>query len=399
MTTSETVPLAGSEDFNTAALMAAASKETGLDNFGDEHFHEALERFVQAVLVEAIPGPMGFFVLSADVQRLLVNRLRFEEDLRNHPEILEEPLLPPIVILGLPRTGTTKLQQMMSRDPGVQRLSFWRVLNPARFPGSEPGKPDPRIAIAEGYEQLLKVQCPELMAVHPIVADEADEDAQLQELTFGAQTLGFRTGAFGFLSDLAERSPLPMYRYEYRLLQYLQWQDGGARGRPFVMKTPCHLGNLPALLEVFPDATIVHCHRDPRTTVASILHGTELARRMFTANDSFDLEEHGLGFLNFFANETRKNLAQRDELGGRAKVIDVRYTDIHEDCLGVIQDVYRVHGLQCPPDVQQLMEQWAIDSPQYRFGTYSYSLDRYGVTNEAVDKAFADYLDRFPANW
>lgn len=198
--------------------MAAASAMTGLDDWGDD-----LECIVSLGILladmrnTADLNDLGTASQAQDILRLLVNRLGFTRDLREHPEILDEELVPPIVILGLPRTGTSKLQRTIASDPGMQRLEVRRLLNPAPMPGD----PQTRISLGEQFEAMLR-QAPEFMARHPMEAHEPDEDLWLMELTFDAPVASHRLHLPNHRKWIADRQA-SAYAYMRTLLQYLQW--------------------------------------------------------------------------------------------------------------------------------------------------------------------------------
>ena len=156
-------------------LMTAATDETGLTDYGHDDLVDALTRYLDLVTSEARSSPMGVVAQCANVHRLLVNRLRLVQDLSRHTEILDEVVSDPIVIVGLPRTGTTKLQRIMSCDPGVQATLFWRLFYPAPLPYSGQDGVDPRIQVAQQFEAFITSYHPNLMALHPFRAEEPEE--------------------------------------------------------------------------------------------------------------------------------------------------------------------------------------------------------------------------------
>lgn len=378
---------------NVGSLLAEASAETGLKDFGNAIFMEALERYLQSLLVDEKLSPMGLINKKAFFHRLLVNQLRFAQDLKRHPEIFDEKIVKPVVIVALPRTGSSKLHRMMSRHPAVQRLSFWRILNPAPFPDARPGEPDPRIALAAEFERLVAQHFPDLMAAHPWQVGEPDEESLLQEVTFQGLGMASRARVPSYTAWILQQPLRDSYQYMRRLFQYLQWQDGGARGRPWIMKAPAHLGNLPTLLETFPDATIVHCVRDVNVSMASFGRLIEAIRGL--VSDDIDLADLGHELLGVWSAEAVKHVAQRKQLPAHVPILDVQYADIKENPLAVIRKVYRLRGEELTPEAEQQIAQWEKDFPQYRFGKLDTSLERYGLTKEKVETAFAPYIDYF----
>lgn len=375
------------------ALMEAASREARLDEWGDASFREPLERWLLAAVAEANLNAAGVFGLQANVVRLLVNRLRTQDFLCKHPEILEEDVSDPIVVLGFPRTGTTKLQRLLSCDPGNQRLAHWRALNVAPFPGWERAGDDARIAVAEMQVQAVADAYPDFMAVFPIGADEANEDAFLLDMTFESmvQTVGVRVPSYS--AWLRDRPQDAVYAYERTLLQFLQWQDGGRNGRPWILKSPCHLGSLGALAGAFPKVTVVHNHRDLAVALPSLARLVELARRTMT--DEIDLVALGDELLSMWSHDAAKYVEVRDRLGDRLPVIDVQYDEIVGDPISVIRKIYGIQGRPLSSDAEERMRLWEKENPQYRYGRKPYSLERYGLTPERINEAFRPYLDCF----
>jgi NAD(P)-dependent dehydrogenase (short-subunit alcohol dehydrogenase family) len=375
-------------------LLAAATSETGLEDYGDRGFVEGLTVFADALRAEARLNRIGHMMMAADIVRMLTNRLRFQRDVVRHPEILDEQIAAPIVVVGLPRTGTSKLQRMMSADPGVQRLDVWRLLNPAPFPGEAQGVPQARIDFGLVVERTLATQFPDYMARHPTEALEPDEELLLMEMSFESDVSSLRTRTPSHRAFTASRDPLPAYRYVRSLLQYLQWQDGGHRGRPWIMKSPVHIGNLETLFEVFPDATVVHCHRDPREVVPSFASLVESARRM--GSDDVDVEEIGADMLEYWATQLDRNLEARERIGD-SRILDVPYERIRDDALGVIADVYERAGREMTAEADAALRGYEARRPQGHFGRHEYSAERFGLDAEQIDARFAAYRERFVA--
>jgi hypothetical protein len=377
-------------DLDTERRIAAAVAEAGVDDFGDPDFAAKLDAYLGAVRQEAEIDPVEGLGLQMLIHGVLVNRLRYHADLRAHPEIADEQVDDPIVITGLFRSGTTKLQRMMSADPGVQALTFWRILNPAPLPGAPTGAADPRIAIARRFTDMLASSNPDYMAAHAWLADEPDEDSLLLWLTFehlAAASVGFIPS---FWKLAQERPQGPNYDYLAGLLRYLQWQDGGRRGRPWVLKSPTHIGNVRPVVEAFPRATLVICHRDPTVVVASFARLFQIFWGLF--GNKADLSKVGPPMLDLWAGQMCQGLQQRAELGDDPRILDVRYDDIVADSLGVIRRVYERHGQPITPEAEKAVLSWEAANPQHKFGRHEYTLEACGLTADQVSRAFAPYL-------
>lgn len=373
-------------------LMADVATSEGLFDYGPPVFVEPITRLLDSVLAEAHLNQAGLMGLEMDVRRWLTNRLRLQDTLNRHPEILDEDVSDPIIIVGVPRTGTTKLQRMLGRDPGVQSLPFWQILNPAPFPGTETVDPDPRLTLALGYVDALSSQAPDVMTLHPFAAEEPEEEVLMLEMTGRSPSAVLFFRAPSYTTWLLQQPQQPLYDELKLLLQHLQWQDGGRQGRPWVLKSPMHLGRIDALLDVFPRATVVHCHRDIATSMTSSCNLIAAARLMRT--DDLDPHEVGDFLLGFLSGEWDRNLAQRAALGDDPRIVDVDYAAIRDDAFAVISDIYRTRGTTLSTEARSAMAGWE-ETHHARAGDYQHSDEYYGLTPQRVERAFSSYLQKF----
>jgi hypothetical protein len=372
-------------------LIAAAETRVGT-SFTTREFVEPLVRLVDSVETEGNltePGHEGF---RQDLVRLLENRLVIDRTIVEHPEILNEDVSDPIVITGLPRTGTTKLQKVLASSSGYQKLPLWQALLPA--PVAPAGTdPDPRIAVIEEQSRLMFEMFPDLMAAHPMRATEPEEEVLLLQLSFREPTNGWFFRAPSYVRWVEEQDRTPTYETLRRTLQYLQWQNGGRAGRPWVLKSPAHLGALASVLQVFPRATVVHCHRDIREALPSLARLLELMQTARGAA-SVDNEELGAFLVEYCSGLWRRNIAQRAALPPD-QILDLRYEDIRADIGSAVDRVHAARGIDLDPVTRARMVAWEADNPQHRFGNHVYSLDRFGLTEADLKAAFADYIERF----
>ena len=382
------------DDLRPEMLMSAATQATGLDDFGDG-FREGMDIFLEDLRTQVGLNSRGVATQFQNIVRILSNRLRMHRDLVRHPEILDDPIESPIIIAGLARTGTSNLQRLIGADPGTQRLETWRVLFPAPFSDSDGANPDPRIAVVEQIEAMMKAQYPDLMARHSMDTREPDEDWLLMELTFESSMPSLGLYAPGHRAWLERRSLSAGFQHLYKVLQYLQWQDGGARGRPWVIKSPSHVGDMAWLLEAFPDATVVHCHRDPRPAIVSFCSLAEQNRLMYCDPDKVDLQRLGAEALTFWRRQILLNLEARRKLG-EDRIVDVYFDDICNDSGRVVDEIYARAGRTITPETRQAFADYEVRFPRHRLGKYEYAGARYGLTDERIDAAFAEYLTKFP---
>ena len=381
-------------DLDLHSLLRTASQEAGHEDYGDEAFVPYLGRYLEAV-AEANLSPAGLAGQAVTIVRYLVNRLRLHADLKRHPEIREEAITEPVFIIGLPRTGTTKLQRMLSQDPSNQNLRLWRILNPAPLPGAEDGAPDPRVTFAEATVAALEECFPAFAAGHPMGAQEPDEDAILLFMTFQHSASALTLNAPSYHAWI-EALPAPAveaaYEYERLLLQYLQWQDGGGRGRPWILKTPTHIGKVGAILRVFPDATFIHCHRDLPVAVAS----TCLLMEQFWSSlghAHLDPDKVGGVVLRAWARQFEHYVRGREQRNDPGRFVDVAFDRTVENPISVVEHVYTTRGRSLTSEARAQMRCWEGNSDRARrdLKPRPYSLERYGLTPQAVSDAFAPY--------
>ena len=380
-------------ELSVDAMLARAGAETGLTDFGDEAFLEALHRLIDSSNRDVILSATGIAAVENDVHRILVNRLRFAADLNVHPEILDEDVDDPIVILGMPRTGTTKLQRMMSADPEVQRLDYWRLLNPAPFPGNAAGAPDPRIAAARQAVAMMNQLMPDWRASHPTEAEDVDEEVYLQTFTCKSIITCASRELPSYQAWMQTQSMRGTYAYMKQLLQYLQWQGGGKRQRPWIMKSPVHMGTVDLLLELFPKATLVFTHRDLYTATASICRLMENTWNLYAVS----VDRHAIGrtVRELFLAQLRHHLVLRDRLGARLDILDVQYERIRSHSLDVIAEIYGRAGRELTPARRAAMLAWEAGNPQHSAGKPSYCLEDYGLTRADIEADCGAYLQRF----
>lgn len=373
-------------------LLEAAKSITGLDDFGDRHFMLGLGHLVDGLNKDAKLSELGSQLAFGGIVNQLVNKLRYIRDIKAHPEILRERIVQPIIVLGLPRTGTTKLQRVLSAVPQTQAMTYWRLLNPAPFPDEVPGHPQGRVAAAKGAVDMLATQFPGFMARHPTEAMEPDEEVLLMQGSQECIVTWLFARVPGFYDYVMNCDQEPQYRFLHSQMQYLQWQDGGGRGRPWIMKSPCHTGVLDTVLKVFPDAVLVHCHRDVTTLLPSITALVEEMRKIHS--DHVDRLVLGQEMLDYFGRSTDRNLTIRDQLP-KDRVLDVQYEDVLDNAVGVIEQVFKRIGRTLGPDDIAAIEAHEKAKPKHYLGAYSYSASDYGLTAALIASRFSEYSRRY----
>jgi hypothetical protein len=375
--------------FSVDAMLARARDESGLDDFGSGNFLEGLTQLVNATNRGMKLGATGTVVFQEEVNRLLVNLLRFAHDLKRHPEILEEEIDDPIIILGLPRTGTTKLQRILAADPDTLSTKCWQTMYPAPIPGSPSNGEDPRIESCRQLLADLAQVSPGLMQLHPMRADYVDEEVFFHFFSFKCLSYDIVHPAPGYWEWVSTQSQRDAYEYMKQMLQYLQWQQGGRQGRQWVLKSPLHLGNLDLTAELFPRAKYIFTHRGLSEALPSFCRLTEMYWRI--KMDEVDMHAVGRYCLRFWSREMDRHFRQRESLGAALDIYDVLYEDVKNDPFKVVKDIYAYLGREFPPRREQAMRAWSEADTHGSLGRYSYGLEQYGITSEEINEAFSEY--------
>jgi hypothetical protein len=368
-------------------LLDAAFNEaaTGATEFRDTSFLPNLAKVLE-IPVRLDLSLRGLQGMHANSLRFLINRLRYERDLERHPEILDEDVSDPIVVLGLPRSGTTKLQRFLSADPHVRATSAWMMFNPAPFPDETPGDPSPRIYWAERMMTVVSNTEESYQKMHEFKALEPDESSFVPLGNFD-YVMQYITAPDKIFLDWARsvNRVLPL-TYLKRMLQYLQWQSGGRRGRPWVLKNPGHTGEVAEMAALFPNATFVISQRDLANTMGSSMRmmGEILANSFDTPNP----RKYANETVEYWSYELNRYQQQRQALGSTIRIVEVPYRICVEDPLSVAKELYARHNFPLTAEGETAMRQWERDNPRHKLGSYGYSLEDYGWSQERVEAAF-----------
>lgn len=366
-------------------LMAAARRRTGLSDFGDDLFREGLGMLVESF--EANPAVHGFgrHFFREYCVGILVNRLKITDEQKRHPEIDDVPVARPLVITGLPRSGTTLLHRLMSEDPAGRTMLFWEAFEPSPAPRPETYRSDPRIRRARKALALINGLAPRIPAAHHFAAEEPEEDNTLFAHEFRAGFIGFMFDVPDYSRWLNAQDRIPGYRSLRRQLQLLSRH---IRGAYWILKSPAHIYGLDALLTVFPDANVVHTHRDPARVIPSVASLSAGFRSLVA--DPLDLRRLGTEFAEAMAlglSQATKARTSADP----ARFFDVRYESLVADPIGTVRDVCQHFGYDFTPAYEARTRRYLAENPQHKHGVHHYSLDDFGLDAAAVARQFGDY--------
>lgn len=383
-----------SSPFDVEAVLADAQRKEALTDWGPGEF----ERPLRVLLDDygcADLNAIGVHILRSGIVHSLRMRLRAQEWIRRHPEILDERVVAPIVVVGMMRSGTTLLQRLLAADPRFICAYGWEVVEVAPRLDCQFTGVDPRIAISESREAKSRELAPELFAIHPMYAREAEEEIVFLADAFLSHVPESGAHLPHYRSWLDDQDFSPAYAYLHRMLQFLQWQKRrrGIAGQRWVLKSPAHLGYLDLLRAQFPGLHIVHMHRDPATTIAS---GASLNATLHAMHaDTVDLDRVGAQWLQRVGWTNDRAMAVRDGWGSDDdRVTDIGFADAVADPIGQVARIYDAIGLPLTVEAEDAMRRWLEERPR-EAARPAYGLETYGLRPEQVDERFTLYNKRF----
>lgn len=374
-------------------LLAEARSSAGanLSDFGDPTYRPALDVLCEALDREGKLSSTGRYVLRQKIVGQLANRLRVEDAFRRNPRIADEPIAPPVVIVGLPRTGTTKLHRLLSRDPRFWWMAFWESQFPVPLPGETPQNPSVRIREARGIVEYMTSSMPKLMAIHPMATEEADEEVMLMEHSM-LSAFDAYANIPSYTAWLDQQDQVPAYQWLRRMLQYLQWQkrQRGQVGQRWVLKAPHHLLRMHLLLKVFPGVQVIQTHRDPIQSIPSIASFIDTLWRIYS--DEADPVAAGRTWSERMARGLNHTMKVRDSAPGQ--FLDVNFIDTVKRPMTVVQRIYSFIGLPLTQDVGSAMEAWLVEDAKSHEAKHEYTPEQFGLTANQLRRDFSAYRQR-----
>jgi hypothetical protein len=369
-------------------LRRAAERRTGLTDYGpDDGWDEALARLSADLRGPARLTPVGRIAARVHLVDLLANRLRMHADRNAHAAVDSEPVIAPLFIVGLPRTGTTLLHMLLAQDPANRVPRTWEVMHPSPAEGDERCRTNKTARELAWMERLA----PGFRAMHPLAPELPQECVAIDSHTL--QSYEFQSTHYvpDYQAWLEQRGLSAAYRHHRRFLQYLQWQQAGMH---WVLKAPAHLFGLSMLVETYPDACIVQTHRDPLEVLASLASLSTAMRGAFS--DCVDPVAVGREMSARWGDAVLQAVNQRvsGRLPERA-FMDVDYRNIVASPLDTVRSIYARFGRTLSDEAERAMRRFLAENPKDKHGRHRYSLDAYGLNREREAARFADYRARF----
>lgn len=378
-----------SDGYPTAQqLMAYASEATGLDDFGPDSFLSGLEMMLESLAADVPYAPADREKAVAILQRRLVNRLKIEAWFAAHPEQATAPIESPVSIVGLPRTGTTALGNLLSLDPQFRSLRAWEQENPCPPPLLEDELSDPRrVAYAQMVETLMRDD-PEQASMHIWETDASVEDTEVLGLEFHSQQMTmpvWRYHAWWRSEDLR-----PTFRYHARVARLLQSSRPPNR---WLFKAPHHKFHLEHMIDAYPDIRFVFTHRDPVKSVPSYasfvasLYPPEVVARIGKVKIGKEIHNHLLTGMH-------QAMAARERLGPE-RFLDIHHADFVKAPMETLDRIYDWLGLPLSDATRTRFENWQSKNGSGAHGTHRYTPEEYGMSSERLREDFDFYIRAF----
>jgi len=376
-------------------MMDQAARETSIYSFKDKDFLPALNTLVDSLNKEANLNELGNQLQQARLTELLKTRLKLEAFDDKFPEIQKEELSPPIVILSLPRTGTTMLQRLLASDRRFLSTLWYEV----RFPVPELDwdlriETDSRIPIAKAEVASLIKANPDLLSIHPLDAMAADEDLLLLETTFLSSVPGSQANIPTYNKFYENDDALAATRYHKKLLQFLQWQRRqcgmDVDAKPWLLKSPAHMYTVAAIRQVYPGARFITSHRNPLACMPSI--SSFYYNQWVVYSDEVDPTICGEVTSHFFnAGLERAHLSS---LEAPASFLDFEYEDLIRKQDKVLQQIYDFIGWDITPECRQGIANYRKNNPRNKRKPHGYNLEQFGLSAQGLKDSFSSYFDR-----
>jgi hypothetical protein len=374
--------------FDENELLDAARERTGLHNFGDDGFRARLRAMIDAVDDDSGLNQLGRLTIHQRALRLLQSRLLLEDLYRRHPEIDDVALEPPIIVVGLPRSGTTHLVNLVAADQRLRSLPYWESIEPFPLPGEPPGARWERCR--SSYELQMQM-APLLQAMHHQHPDAIEEEIELEDLDFASYTLEWYARVPRWRDYYLSLDQRPHYAYLRRVLKALTFLRGPNR---WVLKSPQHLEQLGPLVETFPDAAFAVTHRDPISVISSAVTMLAYGDRM----RRYAIEPEALAeyWVDRIERLLRACVRDRDLLPAD-RTVDVLFHEFMADDVAMVEQIYARAGLPMTVDAREQLDAFMAANERGKYGRIVYDPHGdFGLDIDAVRQRFAFYYDRFP---
>jgi Sulfotransferase family len=379
-------------ELTAESVLSAAVERTGLDDFGPDDFKPRMQLLLDEVGADANATEFNRATLHRRLVGVLANRLLRQDVIMRNPEVHDVRIDRPIIVAGLPRSGTTHLLGLIAADSRLRSMPLWEAVEPFAKQSAPEGAVDPRYARAERTWENLQRLNPLMAPFHPMDPDHIHEDIELQVPDIASYYWEWMFKVPSWRDHYLSTDQTPHYEFARTTLQAMSWQSGD--DKRWVLKCPQHFEQLRPLMSVYPDALVVFTHRDPMASLQSIV--TEGVYEGRFREKKVDVEWH----LDYWTDRVRKLLEAyvRDaDVVPASQRLDVDFNELVTDDEAVMRRVYDVAGLAVTEQSEAERAAYVESHPRRKHGEIDNDLGRnFGADVEAIREQFSFYYDKMP---
>ncbi len=375
--------------FDEERLCRTAVRQTGLTDFGDDYFRVGLRKLVESLEQEAELNFIGRFGMREAIVQQLANRLKLVEMEKQAPELFQRPLQSPLIVLGIPRSGTTLLHRLLALDPAGRAIPLWELSSPLPAGNGANLLSDSadRAKRLKKMERQVKIRLSlneDIDKKHFIRADSPEECMFMLGQTFQTMLYWVTAPVYSYAEWYGRQERHKKYQDYRRLLHILQAVDPTKR---LTLKAPAHTGAVADILENVPEACIVQTHRDPVACTNSL--NSLFATTQSVVTEKHDIKRMAATNLDFLEVEMARNKVGRERFPG--KVLDIQYTHLVADAIGAVKKIYDHFELPWTAVFEQAIVEYLAENPKGKHGRHSYNSADCGLTDEIIRERFAPY--------
>ena len=372
-------------------LVEMAKRETGID-IDDIATFEPLTRFCDSAARSAELTAEGETLLLGKLKAFLKNRLRFLRDIAAHPEILDEQVSIGIVIYGLPRAGTSKLQKLLAASGDFNYMNLWQGLYPALLTGDRNESPDERIRKGKDWVKWNSARSPNFLSAHPFDAESADEEMFAMQQGMLYYPMSAYAECPEYLEWLVTQPPEAPLVFLKQILQYMQWQGYATADKPWLLKCPAHMAMEGIFLSIFPDARFVFPHRNPQNQFGSCLGMSQAFRAPFS-----DKLTDGRQVIKLLAPFIGAHFAMREQIPD-LKVLDLDYLEVVSKPEITARKVYEFWDKPLSDAALARMLDWDARNPQGKHGANKFTMEDFGLNWQEFEPDYREYSEWLATN-